>query len=77
MLNLKSLISYSLLSALLIGALGAWSRSVTANDNAIHTIADCVYAQWAEYEDRTGTMPTQEITSEWNDECEGYFNASM
>ena len=42
--------------------------SLKQQDRALN-VEDCVTEQWAEFEDRTGTMPSINLEMEWRKEC--------
>ena len=52
---------------LAMGAAGSWWMS--AHEEAVHTVSDCVVDRWSEHESRTGIMPTIEMEREGWDRC--------
>ena len=52
---------------LAMGAAGSWWMS--AHEEAVHTVSDCVVDRWSEHESRTGIMPTIEMEREWWKHC--------
>ena len=43
--------------------------SMTARHGEIMTAESCVTQKWAEFEDRTNTMPSTKLEAQWRDDC--------
>jgi len=44
-------------------------QSATARNAEIMTAESCVTQKWAEFEDRTNTMPSTDLEAQWRDAC--------
>ena len=46
-----------------------FAKSATAHRAEIMTAESCVTQKWAEFEDRTNTMPNTKLEAQWRDDC--------
>lgn len=52
----------------------SWGSWAADYQRAILDVGDCVMIQWAEYEARTGSLPSAEMEKEWHTDCVAYFS---